>query len=1102
MRPVRLDLNGFASFREPTVVDFADADYFALVGPTGSGKSTVIDAMTFALYGSAPRWGKVNAIADALAPTTNRCTVRLVFDLGPNRYVVAREVRRTGKTVSQKNVVLERLADHTGTGLDGEASEVIAGDLKEVNRSIEKLLGLSFTDFCQCIVLPQGQFADFLRATPKDRQEILLKLLGAGHYEAIAKSASARAALAGERATILSAQLGELGTATEEAETAAREREIELATLSASIEQALPSIAEHTARISAASAEHDRLITEQTRLTGEQLPKGIDELQAGLDQAELERSQALERETNASAEDSAARSALAAGPSRAALESAIGRHQERAELLVRRTEVEAGDRFAAKRQVEAQAGVEAADKAVAAARDGRDVARQAQATAGAAHEELLHRRSRLIAVRTPDGIDVLGARTTAARRGQATAVALREAADAADQQARDALRQAPARGPLEQARKDLAEAATTRTRIAELTEQHEATTLGLSRATGLVDEARQALEAARAAQDRAVDARTAATLRPHLVAGQPCPVCEQTVATLPPPLMAAELDQAKDDVNRAERDLARAQGQAAEASRAEATSGTELRSLTAQLNRLESALAGQPQDVDAVTAELSRLDALVSAADDAAARLSGARDGERAANAALTELSRQTADAKSRLLAARGPLISFGAPDVDDDDLPAAWATLTGWVAEQVADLDVRALPATQSALTSATTALADAVGALQAAERTLQGAQAEHTEAVKAAARAAGEHRTLIDRLAELDRTLAAAPSADEAADQLKLCTRLEAAARACDQELVTARAARVTAEHALARWDAKAGQARTQLRAARDRLVPLGAPQLDDANVAEAWGALLSWAGDQAQARADEIPGVSAQIEQATRDHQAQVAALRALVVEHGLELTQFERPEVLPARVATALERARAETRAITEQRSRAASLATDLTSSRDEQQVAKLLADLLRFDKFPRWLASAALDTLVADASAALSDLSGGQFDLSHDRGEFVVVDHADADSRRSVRTLSGGETFQASLALALALSAQMATLAAEGAARLDSIFLDEGFGTLDPETLEVVAGTLENLAHGERMVGVITHVAALAERAPVRFAVHRDNRTSSIVREGA
>ena len=117
---------------------------------------------------------------------------------------------------------------------------------------------------------------------------------------------------------------------------------------------------------------------------------------------------------------------------------------------------------------------------------------------------------------------------------------------------------------------------------------------------------------------------------------------------------------------------------------------------------------------------------------------------------------------------------------------------------------------------------------------------------------------------------------------------------------------------------------------------------------------------------------------------------------------------------------------------------------------------MLGGLLRSDQFPRWLVASALDTLVADASAGLAELSGGQFELTHDEGEFLVVDHADADARRPVKTLSGGETFQASLALALALSAQMSSLAAEGAARLDSIFLDEGFGTLDEANLDVVA----------------------------------------------
>ena len=74
MRPVRLDMDGFASFRDKTVLDFTDADYFALVGATGAGKSTVIDAMTFALYGTVPRW---NGQADDHA--------RARADRGPRR---------------------------------------------------------------------------------------------------------------------------------------------------------------------------------------------------------------------------------------------------------------------------------------------------------------------------------------------------------------------------------------------------------------------------------------------------------------------------------------------------------------------------------------------------------------------------------------------------------------------------------------------------------------------------------------------------------------------------------------------------------------------------------------------------------------------------------------------------------------------------------------------------------------------------------------------------------------------------------------------------------------------------------------------------------
>jgi exonuclease SbcC len=163
---------------------------------------------------------------------------------------------------------------------------------------------------------------------------------------------------------------------------------------------------------------------------------------------------------------------------------------------------------------------------------------------------------------------------------------------------------------------------------------------------------------------------------------------------------------------------------------------------------------------------------------------------------------------------------------------------------------------------------------------------------------------------------------------------------------------------------------------------------------------------------------------------------------------------------------------------------------------------MLGQLLRADRFPEWLVAEALAVLTVDASEILRELTGNQYSLAVGDKEFVVIDHANADEPRPARTLSGGETFQASLALALALSRQIRNLAAEGAPRLDAIFLDEGFGTLDPETLDVVAATIENLGQSGRMVGVVTHVGELAARVPVRFEVSKGRGTSVVEKKYA
>jgi exonuclease SbcC len=139
--------------------------------------------------------------------------------------------------------------------------------------------------------------------------------------------------------------------------------------------------------------------------------------------------------------------------------------------------------------------------------------------------------------------------------------------------------------------------------------------------------------------------------------------------------------------------------------------------------------------------------------------------------------------------------------------------------------------------------------------------------------------------------------------------------------------------------------------------------------------------------------------------------------------------------------------------------------------------------------------------VAGASELLDELSSGAYALAVDgrSGGFGVVDHTNASQVRSARTLSGGETFLASLALALALADQVAGLAVAGAARLEALFLDEGFGTLDPATLDVVAAALDELGARGRMVGVVTHVRELADRLPVRFEVTKVGGSSAVER---
>jgi DNA repair protein SbcC/Rad50 len=413
---------------------------------------------------------------------------------------------------------------------------------------------------------------------------------------------------------------------------------------------------------------------------------------------------------------------------------------------------------------------------------------------------------------------------------------------------------------------------------------------------------------------------------------------------------------------------------------------------------------------------------------------------------------------------------------------------------QKIPSLPARAVPANLKAAQSA---------AESAAKAHRQASEAHHKAAmaVVAAQSKLDEIRGRLDKAAQV---MAGVPAEEDLHHQLNAISNADAIMASARAE-ATARITELTAAEESRKALVTAEQeAWAELSAARDKLVVLGAPAIAHAgstgsDLAAAWATLVTWAQEQLAERTQRLPGLSETAAKLQQQFADGVAALAGLLAEHGIE--DVDPIARIPAAVADQRARAEARLSRVREDRRQAKRLDKEIGARKEEEHVAAMLGNHLRANNFENWLCTEALDSLVTEASATLMELSGGQYELDRDdRNDLVVIDYADAGSRRPVHTLSGGETFQASLALALALSRQVIGLSA-GMRELNSMFLDEGFGTLDSDTLEVVASTLERLAaDSDRMVGVITHVSELAERAPVRFVVSRTGTTSTIVRD--
>ena len=1028
----RMELGALGPFAGTHTIDFAElgaSGVYLLEGPTGAGKSTLIDAVVFALYGKvASDATSDDRLRSGYAADDVDTFVDLVFETGSGVYRVRRQPERlrakkrgAGTTKQQASIKLWRLADPDD--LDG--GELVSTRLDEAGAEIQRVIGLDRAQFVQTIVLPQGEFASFLRAKPEERRGLLQKVFGTEVYERVqeqlgAMRREAQSAVEAARAAVSGAAAHFVGAASVTDD---------------------PGFAVGRARAAAgagpgsADADGDdspvgeRLATAtELRALGDVAdPALLAAAQAHATALAHEAEQAGVADRDARGRLDAARAAL--DDARALADAVARRDTLRAEHGHLLSGSDAHTEAVARRDVARRAAV------LAAVLTGTDAARVA---AGSADQRLRALRDDAPDVADLDGEELSAAREALAGEGarlerleqierglpaRRTRLAREEGALAADSAERAALGAELAgrpalRAALEEAITGLgdpaADAATARAELATVRDRRAAAqraealaselAAARTRARGAVDAARRAVEVEADLRARRL-AGMAGELAAGLDAGQPCPVCGGVEH--PAPAVLGVGHPAADQVTAAERDRAAAESAAAAAA-------TDVAGLVERLaaQRARAGDATPTELADEVTAVAARL----AAAEAAQARLLDARS---ALSTHLTE---------------------------------------TDVLLDRTRTLDV-AVTRRQTTVEALVTALeadhkevdAARLGAPTVAARLaeVQAQVRKLTDLARALAAATAAHDDLRRRTAELDRALDEQGFADAVSARAAVVPPRDLQAL---EEAITAYAA------ALARVEA--GLAEPALAALPERV------EVDVAAAREACAAQ-----ERAAAEAARRATLAGRCASAARDALEQV---RTTLAAHAAARTAAE-PVTRMA----------------------------DLAAGSGGDNAKRLtLATYVLARRF---------EDVVAAANDRLAGMSDGRFELvrseeredvrSQKRGlAMKVVDHR-IEAERDPRTLSGGETFYVSLCLALGM-ADVVTAEA-GGIDLGTLFVDEGFGTLDPETLDAVLTELGKLRAGGRVVGVVSHVEALKQSIAERIEVRRlaDGSSTLTVRAG-
>ncbi|BAN04385.1 AAA family ATPase [Ilumatobacter coccineus] len=984
MRPVKLRFSGLRSYRSDAEIDFADLDLFAIIGDTGAGKSTIIEALCLALYGK-KSWSGGISTTDLIADGQDVMRIELEFVADDHPWKVTRARQRNGSSPVDKLESLDRSAPNVDQS-------------RPVTDKIEELIGLNLQQFTRAVVMPQGRFDELLQATETERNKILASILGHGDLEAVQREARNIRDVVAPRADVLQGARSQL--------------------------PADPTAARDAARMAVDDAEARRAFL-------------------------AERSGRL-------AEPAGRASALAAAlPTLAAALAAVPAFSvdpaaEVTGLATRCGELEVQLTDARRRAETERTRVSSCDSEITEALAGfsdRDVVLTTKLRLDEAARDLpgdlshLADAERVVAELEADPPSPTVDPELAVELSEATAK--RTTAEAALQTAHHDVAAARASWEnLVQARSDEATAAAAATEL-DADEAAKAETAATSqreveRCAGLVERARTAVSHAEQAN------RVAAIAGDHRP-GDDCPVCSQELPEGFHVAGAADLDAIKLELadlvgahrnadaaaRAAVADHVAAVERASNASRRQADAS---QAVTATLERAESlgvdtSAETEDEALHRLLTEVSASQALVDAAAEAERVARSALDGAEGERKHRVESYQQElARARSAVAAAEERVARH---TQRCEGLPLRWAP------SDSDRLDAEMLAAIAGRLDDTLVEIDRLSGERDEAQAAVVAAESD-------ASRIAAEMTEHVVRPAE--RSVRS--TVDHVAAVAAACRTANSAAAALEVDAIDV--------------PGTAGLPADVTPSAIPTLPPAVAAVLERATSA------LDSARDLAQrarvAHDDAAAAVTAALDATDCASAGELHTALSLAENH--------------------LERRRDEFDAIDAQATEAEAIDAKLAVVVPLRENLDVLVASLANRQFVDHLLNLREAELLAEASRRLRDISGDRFAFAP---EFGVVSTASGQVR-SPDALSGGERFQASLALALAL----VEIASRGGGRLDAVFVDEGFGSLDANALDDALDALGKVAGGGKMVALISHLRSVAEYVDTVIHVSRDD----------